>query len=304
MKILILGSIDTPETQFLKEEIEKRNHEFFSLDLQDFSMRCSVEEIKVLSKIDTDSIDAVIVRGIYHSYQFDGENFNSATQAQVLLKHLHNNHKIIIDERVISQNNIMSKASTALDIVSNGLPYPQTTQYGSLEKVKNDLDKINFPIIVKNPAGRKGEKVYKFDDKDSLEKYLSEKANGAEGYMPFIFQEYLPNDGDIRVIVVGYKVIGAMKRSKAPGDFRANISQGGEGSVYDLNDEIIKLAEGAARATQTEVAGVDLIYSNGKYYIIEVNRAPQFRGFVQYTGINPAKYIIDYIEEKAARTRA
>jgi ribosomal protein S6--L-glutamate ligase len=116
--------------------------------------------------------------------------------------------------------------------------------------------------------------------------------------LPFLFQEYLPNDGDIRILVIGYKAIGAMKRIKPKDDFRANISQGAKAVKFELNKELIKLAEGAARATQTEFAGVDIIESKGKYYIIEVNRTPQFRGFKQYTKVDPSPFIVDYLEEK------
>ena len=60
-------------------------------------------------------------------------------------------------------------------------------------------------------------------------------------------------------------------------------------------------AKKAAKITQTEFAGVDLIKSKGKYYLIEVNRAPQFKGFREYTKINPCPEIIDYLEKKVAK---
>ena len=119
--------------------------------------------------------------------------------------------------------------------------------------------------------------------------------------MPFLFQEFLPTDGDIRVLVVGYKAIGAMKRHLVPGDFRANISQGADAEKFQLTPEIIEYAEKAAKITNTEFAGVDLIESKGKFYVIEVNRSPQFKGFRKYTKVDPSPFIINYLEEKAKK---
>ena len=92
-----------------------------------------------------------------------------------------------------------------------------------------------------------------------------------------------------------------MKRFVIPGDFRANISQGAKAEKYNLPKEAKEIAIKAAKITKTEFAGVDLIESRGKYYVIEVNRAPQFRGFKKYTGIDPSPFIIDYLENKVNR---
>ena len=100
------------------------------------------------------------------------------------------------------------------------------------------------------------------------------------------------------MLVIGNKAIGAMKRFVITGDFRANISQGAKAEKYKLNKELEKLAIQAAQVTDTEFAGVDFIESNGKYYIIEVNRTPQFKGFRKYTGVDASPFVIDYLENK------
>ena len=68
-----------------------------------------------------------------------------------------------------------------------------------------------------------------------------------------------------------------------------------------MTEKIIKLAKKAAKLTFTEFAGVDLIESKGKFYVIEVNRAPQFKGFRKYTRIDPSSFVIDYLEQKAEK---
>jgi RimK family alpha-L-glutamate ligase len=192
---------------------------------------------------------------------------------------------------------ILSKMATSMNLSRSNLPQPKTFQFLRKKEVIKNINKFPYPLIAKNPAGRKGENIFKLDNEEELKEFLKKMPKT----LAFLFQEFLPTDGDIRVLVIGFKAIGAMKRHLVPGDFRANISQGADAEKFKLTDEVKKIAEEAARVTSTEYAGVDLIESNGKFYVIEVNRAPQFRGFRKYTKVDPSPYILDYLEEKGKK---
>ena len=153
-------------------------------------------------------------------------------------------------------------------------------------------------MIIKTAEGRQGKGVFKVDSKVELEKAVEELPQESPA---FVVREFIPNDGDIRIFTIGYKAIGAMKRTPREGDFRSNISQGGSGEPYELDKypEIKELAEKVSKITKTEIAGVDIIIhkETGKPYILEVNPGPQFTGLEKYTGVNAAGEIIKYFEK-------
>lgn len=295
MQIGILGSPKSIESIWLEEEANKRGHKVVRFSSADFSFRMKGNKFTVISQFNIKEIDIFLVRGIYRSYFVDNIHFNKATESLLFLRYVNDIlKKPIVDERLATRPIIMSKMATSMDLSKADLPQPTTFQFRHKKEILKNLDNLPYPVIVKNPAGRKGKNIYKIDTKETLKKFLNKMPN----LMPFLFQEFLPTDGDIRALVVGYKAIGAMKRHLVPGDFRANISQGADAEKFELTPKVKELAEKAARITETEFAGVDLIESKGKFYVIEVNRSPQFKGFRKYTKVNPSPFIIDYLEQK------
>ena len=81
-------------------------------------------------------------------------------------------------------------------------------------------------------------------------------------------------------------------------DFRANISRGGEGIPYQMDDEIEWLGGECARLLGLDIAGVDLLFHNGGYVICEVNSSPGFEGMDSYTKTNIAEQIVTYVKHK------
>ena len=128
--------------------------------------------------------------------------------------------------------------------------------------------------------------------KDFVTKFLTREG------ISVVVREYIPNDGDIRVFIMGGKAIGALARRPKEGDFRANISQGGSGDVFDLETrpDVREIAEKMAAACGLAIAGVDIMLNKetGAPYVLEVNESPQIEGFEKYTGVNAAKAMIEY----------
>lgn len=154
---------------------------------------------------------------------------------------------------------------------------------------------IGFPAVVKIMAGSYGKGVYQVTSKSRFVDFI-DFAHGINTDEAIIVQEYIdthPGE-DLRVFVVGGKVLGAMKRSAKDGSFKANISRGGEGVAYELTPQIEKIALKVCKSLELEVAGVDLLFGKDGFLVCEANSAPGFKGFEQATGINVAKAIIDY----------
>jgi hypothetical protein len=106
---------------------------------------------------------------------------------------------------------------------------------------------------------------------------------------------------DLRVYVVGDRVIGAMHRHAAEGDWRTNVARGG--SVEDVTEStpegVLDLARRAAATLGLDYAGVDLIEGDDEWYILEVNPTAGFKGLYQATGQSPAPYIAQQAIEYA-----
>jgi gamma-F420-2:alpha-L-glutamate ligase len=170
---------------------------------------------------------------------------------------------------------------------ANGLPTPRTQELTTLD---HDFE---YPLVAKVLRGSQGKGVYLCKDRQELEE-VSQK----HGTM--IIQEFVstrPGE-DLRVFVVGGRVVGVMKRKSINGDFRANISQGGVGEPYQLTPEIETLALTVAKIVGLDICGVDLLFADAGFKVCEVNATPGFRGFDKYCGSSMADLIVDYVVER------
>jgi ribosomal protein S6--L-glutamate ligase len=105
---------------------------------------------------------------------------------------------------------------------------------------------------------------------------------------------------DIRCFVVGDRVVAAMKRQGAPGEFRSNIHRGGSAAKIKLTPEERSTATRAAKAMGLRVAGVDILRSNHGPVVMEVNSSPGLEGIEKSTGIDVAGKIISFLDKNAS----
>ena len=119
-----------------------------------------------------------------------------------------------------------------------------------------------------------------------------------------LVQEFIEEAGgtDIRVLVVGGEVVGAMKRQGADGDFRSNLHQGGSATIHKLTRKEKSTALKAAKAMGLGVCGVDMIPSSRGPLVMEVNSSPGLEGIEKSTQVDIAGKIMDYIEKNATPT--
>jgi RimK family alpha-L-glutamate ligase len=285
MKIAILGSPDTYESDRIEEEAKKRGHIAKRLHFYDLVLAITPKLKFFLSGRNILEFDAFIFRGMT----------KHLSQALLLAAYLKENKKIIIDERLATGRYITSKVSSSIKFNKAGLPIPKTIQPLNLADVKVQAKVLGFPLIVKKQMSSKGRGVMLAKNFKQLGELLKN-----EDLSLLFLQQYIPSNFDIRVLVLGNKALGAMKRTAKKGDFRSNIAQGGTTEVIPLNEKIMSLAIKAAKASGNEFAGVDIMFdSKNRPYILESNRAPQFDGFEHATGVNVAQEIVKYIEGRA-----
>ncbi|MAC98341.1 MAG: 30S ribosomal protein S6--L-glutamate ligase [Pseudomonadales bacterium] len=154
------------------------------------------------------------------------------------------------------------------------------------------------PLVIKLLEGTQGIGVVLCETEKAaesvLEAFMGLKAN-------IMVQEYIREAGgaDIRCLVVGDKVIAAMKRQAKPGEFRSNLHRGGSASLIKISPEERMTAVRAAKVMGLNVAGVDILRSNHGPVVMEVNSSPGLEGIEATTGKDVAGLIIDSIEKTA-----
>lgn len=194
---------------------------------------------------------------------------------------------------------VKDKLQTSQILSHHGIAIPNTMM------VKFPVDasvvdgEIGFPCVVKIITGSFGEGVYLCERKKDFSK-LMEFIDTLGTNKTLIVQEYMgdrPGE-DLRVLVIGGKVVGAMKRTAPEGDFRANISSGGTGEIFPITDEIEYIAREAAKVLGLDIAGIDLLFDHRGFRVCEANSNPGFHGFEKYCGIDVADIITDYIKFK------
>ena len=180
-----------------------------------------------------------------------------------------------------------------------GIPTPKTMLVKHPVNASLVDREIGWPAVVKIMAGSYGKGVYQVTSKSRFTDFI-EFAHGIKTDEAIIVQEYVdtrPGE-DLRVFVVGDRVLGAMKRSSKDGSFKANIARGGVGENYPLTPEIEQLALRVAQSLDLEIAGVDLLFGRDGFLVCEANSAPGFEGFERATGIDVAGAIVDYARSK------
>lgn len=154
------------------------------------------------------------------------------------------------------------------------------------------------PVVVKLLEGTQGIGVVLGETHKSA-KSVIEAFHGAE--IAILVQEYVKEASgqDIRVFVVGGKVIAAMQRTGAAGEFRSNLHRGGHAEAAKITPEERNAAIRAARSMGLNVCGVDLLRANQGPVVMEVNSSPGLEGIEQSTKVDVASKIIEFLEKNA-----
>lgn len=184
-----------------------------------------------------------------------------------------------------------------------GIGMPVTGFASKPDDVKDLLDMVGgAPVVIKLLEGTQGIGVVLAETRKAaesvIEAFMGLKAN-------IMVQEYIKEAGgaDIRCFVIGDRVIAAMKRQGAEGEFRSNLHRGGHASLIRITPEERRTALNAAKSMGLGVAGVDLLRSSRGPLVMEVNSSPGLEGIEKATGKDIAGMIIEHIEKNAKPQR-
>ena len=196
------------------------------------------------------------------------------------------------DNKALSATKLSGKVAIPKTVIA-----PKTFEgvgYSSHIFLENATRVLGLPMIIKESYGSFGAQVYLVR---SLEEAI--KTVDKIGHKDFIMQEFITEScgRDVRVNVVGGKVVSAMERYN-DADFRSNISNGGSMRKASLSPEAETVAIRAAELIGLDFAGVDVLYGNDGPIICEVNSNPHFKSSLECTGVDMSEEIMAYILEQ------
>src|SRR5262245_22012362 len=165
-----------------------------------------------------------------------------------------------------------------------GLPVPPTAVCQDTDSALEAFAALGGDVVVKPLFGSEGRGMVRVSDPDLAWRTF----RALERVQSVLYlQQFVRHPGwDLRVLVVGRKVVAAMRRHARDG-WRTNVAQGGMGEPARISDEDACLALRAAATAGTPVAGVDLLPGpDGGYYVLEVNAVPGWRALAPVTGLD------------------
>ena len=169
--------------------------------------------------------------------------------------------------------------------------FPDLSFFASIE------ENLGYPMVIKEAFGSFGAQVYLAKNREEALCIIKRCES-----VPIIFQRFIKESmgRDIRINVVGHKVVSAMER-RSNSDFRSNVTLGGETLHYAPTVEEIALAEDASRRLGLDFGGIDILFGERGPLICEVNSNTHFKSTCDCTGINLADLIAEHITKKVAK---
>jgi len=283
MRGCILGPIKKSECElWLLEEGKKVFDEFFYVPIPEVKIKFGDKTKVYFKNRNLAKLDFIIPR-IPRTYAKLGYITLSILKDKLYIP--------IRPESVLISHN---KFLTLVALKESWLPVPDTYLSISRQALENLFDRIYFPVVMKLLDGSLGKGVMFADSKESVVSIMDTLERFKE---PIFLEEYIPNPGeDIRIFVLGDRVLAAMKRKAKRGERRANISIGGIGEPMKIDLDLEDLATKSAKALGMDICGIDVLRGPRKSIVIEANVNVHFEGLTKATGINVAEKIVEYVK--------
>ena len=291
MRLVILSRQSSLySTQALAQAAERRGHHVRVMDTLQFDIRVSRQGPELFYQGEqVRDVDAVIPR-IGASITFYG--LAVVRQFEIMGVYCVNESQAIARSR---------DKLRCLQILSrHDIGLPPTVFTRQAEHINDCIERVQGPpVVVKLLEGTQGIGVV-----------LAETARAASSVIEafhgldqnILIQKFIKEaeGSDIRAIVVGRRVVAAMRRQAVAGEFRSNIHRGGTAKKIAITPELRKTALAATRVLGLRVAGVDMIESAEGPMIMEVNSSPGLEGVQKTTGVDVAAAVIEHIERELA----
>ncbi|MES2625517.1 MAG: 30S ribosomal protein S6--L-glutamate ligase [Pseudomonadota bacterium] len=291
MKIGILSrNRNLYSTKRLVEAAQKSGHEVRVIDVLKCYMNITANEPIVYYQLSAEKVEALQFDAVIPRIGASVTNYGCAVLRQFEVGNVYSINESI----AITRSRDKLRAHQLL--ARKGIGQPVTSYAHSARATDKLIQSVGGPpLILKLTASTHGTGVLLAETHKAAEALI----NAFHGIgSDFLVQEYIEeaHGSDIRCIVVGGKVIAAMKRTASKGEYRSNLHRGGNAEKVKLSPEERSLAVRAAKVMGLDFAGVDIIRSSKGPVVLEVNSSPGLEGIEKTTGIDIAKKIIEFVE--------
>lgn len=280
MHILLIGQTKGTSVRRLEEAFNARDHTFRALRAQELYASIRDDQFELLSKNGDDLLeyDVYFFRGIVQRYEPEINTIARALQkrGKCVVEPQRTYGSAHVDKLILPDN------THCFSVADYELLLGRHT-YATRKK------HYSFPLIVKSTRGSMGKTVHKVSSLTDLDAVVERLG------FPVIIQSFIDSGSDIRVLVIGDRVVGAFRRYSKTGDF-LTTRPGGKREKITVTTEMEDQARDASRAYGLEIAGVDLIEGQEGIKVLEVNASPQFHMFEKVVGIDVAEIITKHIE--------
>ncbi|HZL94312.1 MAG TPA: RimK family alpha-L-glutamate ligase [Vicinamibacterales bacterium] len=287
MRVVILSARTGWHTDELIRALTARGHLAAVLPYEGLSARVGVEAGLTSDQISILDADAVLARII------PGGSFEQLIYRVDALHWLENRGvRVVNSPRAIERS--VDKFYTTTLLHDAGLLVPETVV---CERVEDAMAAVRSmgAVVIKPIFGSLGHGMVRVSDPD-----VALRVVRALDQIRSVFyvQRAIDHSGrDLRVFVVGGRVLGAIERRAPAGEWRTNVAIGGSATAVDISPEIERVALRAAAAVGADYAGVDVLPArDGSLYVLEVNGIPGWEGLQQATGLDVAAAIVEHLE--------
>lgn len=264
--VLAIGiNIPVKEKDIIKKELKQDDITLDTASIKDIIFK--IIDGKIIVNIKNKDLNK-------YTYVWIQSGWNTTHLAYLL--HLYLKSKKIPHNKTNTHN---TKLSDIFSLAYKDVLVPNSFFHNGLKINSKNIEEIErvckLPCIYKILQGSLGSHVYLINQKGDIKQTI--KDNGK--YNRYIFQEYIPNNFDYRVVIANGRPTSVCKRTRVTDKFRNNVALGAEEDfikIKDVSEDVLDIAIEATNALKLNWAGVDVVThkDTGKNYILEVNRRP------------------------------
>lgn len=295
MQIGVFGNPDSWYVNELCRAGAQRGHTVLPLQFEQLSARLKTNSVHLsCGSVDLRTLDAVVVRTMPPG------TLEQVVGRMDLLAGLEATGTRVINPPKALECAV-DKYLTTQRLALSGLPVPVTVVCETAEAALQAFAELGGDVVVKPVFGAEGRGILRLSDMElALRAFRTLERLGAVLYV----QQFIHGPGfDLRILLLDGQVLGAMRRTPRPGEFRANISQQGTGSPHHCTDAEQQLATTAAQITGSLFAGVDLMYDQHQQpLVIEVNAVPGWKGLQRVCNVDVPERFLQWLEQQPRRS--
>ena len=189
-----------------------------------------------------------------------------------------------------------NKMYAHMELEKAGVRTPKAVAAFSEDGALAALDKFGYPAVIKPTVGSWGRLIALLRDKEAARAVIEDREHMFPLYQIYYFEEFVERPPrDIRAIVVGDNVAGAIYRYSGEGEWKTNMALGGRAEACPVTNELEDICLKATRALRGQIVGVDLMESkNDGLMVHEVNNTTEFKNTVRVTGVDIPGLMVDY----------